>query len=75
VTVKERLVLLPCVSDAVHVTVVTPMANVLPDAGAHTTGRDPSTRSDAEALKVTTAPDGVEALAVMLAGTVSVGPV
>src|SRR5438874_4776363 len=35
VTVKLRVVELPARSSAVHVTVVTPIENVLPDAGAH----------------------------------------
>jgi hypothetical protein len=75
VTVNDPLALFPCVSVAVHPTVVVPIGNVLPDAGEQTTGRVPSTRSDADAVNVTTAPDGVVAVAVMLAGTVTEGAV
>jgi hypothetical protein len=75
VTVNDRFELFSCVSVAVHPTVVAPIGNVLPDAGAQTTGRVPSTRSLADAVNVTTAPDGVVAVAVMLAGTVSAGAV
>jgi hypothetical protein len=37
VTVKVPLAVLPCVSVAVHATVVRPRGNVLPDAGAQET--------------------------------------
>src|SRR6266571_1396767 len=45
VTLKLWLAVSPRVSLAVHVTIVCPIANVEPDAGLHTTGRLPSTRS------------------------------
>jgi hypothetical protein len=75
VTAKLAAPVLPCVSVAVHVTVVVPMANVLPDAGVHVTGSVPSTRSIADAVYATTAPLGPVAGAVMLGGTVTTGDV
>src|SRR5580658_5331419 len=71
VTAKLALDALPAASLAVHMTVVVPMAKVLPDGGLHVTGSVPSTMSVALAAKVTTAPPGPVAAAVMLAGTVS----
>ena len=56
-------------------TVVEPTANVLPDTGTHETGRVPSTRSAADAVKVTAAPVAVVAGVVMFAGTVIAGAV
>jgi len=58
VTRKLRLAALPRVSLAVHATLVDPIANVLPDEGVHVTGRGPSARSSAVAVKLTTAPAG-----------------
>jgi hypothetical protein len=75
VIVNERLALLPWLSLAAQVTVVAPIANVVPEAGAHTAGRVPSTRSEADTVKATAAPDGAVAVAVRLAGTVSAGAV
>jgi hypothetical protein len=63
-----------CASDAVHVTVVVPSANALPDAGEHAVATAPSTRSVAEAAYVTTVVDPVAVTAVV-AGTVITGAV
>src|SRR5438067_1357019 len=60
-------------SAAEQATRIVPIGNMLPEAGAHATGRTPSTRSAADGLKLTTAPDGVVAVAEMSAGSVSVG--
>src|SRR5437762_13043142 len=62
-------------SVAVHVTVVGPSGKVDPLAGAQVTGRGPSTRSVAVAVKLNTAPVVLVASAVALAGTVTTGPV
>ena len=48
VTGNELLPVFPWLSVAVHVTVVVPSWNVLPDAGAHVGVRLPSTRSTAD---------------------------
>ena len=74
-TVKLADAVLPCRSVDEHVTVVEPTANVLPDTGTHETGRVPSTRSAADAVKVTAAPVAVVAGVVMFAGTVIAGAV
>jgi hypothetical protein len=66
---------LPALSVAEHVTLVEPTGNVEPEAGVQVTGTEPSTRSEAEALKVTLAPLGPVALTVMSAGTVTTGGV
>jgi len=67
---------LPDVSVAEHVTVLIPSANVLPEAGVHVAGKDPSTMSEAVAAEyVTTAPDGDVATVMILAGVVTVGGV
>jgi len=49
VTVNEPVAVLPCASLVEQDTVVTAIANVLPEAGAQMTGRVPSTRSVEEA--------------------------
>jgi hypothetical protein len=75
VTVNDPVAVLPCASAAEHDTVVVLIANVLPDGGPHVTGRVPSTTSDADAVYETTAPDGLVAVALIGAGTVSAGGV
>jgi hypothetical protein len=75
VTIKEACELLLCASVAAQVTVVAPMGNVAPDAGVQLTGSDPSTRSIAVAVYVTTAPLALVAAVVILAGTVITGGV
>src|SRR5438876_6950655 len=56
VTVSVAVPPLPCPSVAVHVTIVAPTANIEPDAGAQSGATAPSTRSDADAVNVATAP-------------------
>jgi hypothetical protein len=73
VTVNEALAEFPESSVAVQVTVVGPIGNRLPEGGAQTTVGLASTRSDADAENVTTAPPGAVAGAVMFPGTVTVG--
>ena len=60
---------------AEQATSVTPIGNVDPEAGAQATGLGPSTRSTADAAKVTTAPAGPVASPPAAAGTVSAGTV
>ena len=67
--------MLPAASVAEQLTVVVVIANVEPEAGVHVTGTGPSTLSVAVTVKVTTAPDGLVASAVMLEGTVITGGV
>src|SRR5215216_1246180 len=45
VTVNDAVEVLPALSVAVHVTVVVPIGNRLPEAGVHSTGTIPSTSS------------------------------
>ncbi len=66
---------MPAASVALQVTVVTPTPKVLPEAGTQSATRLPSTRSRAEALKVTMAPEGPVAGVVMSPGTVTTGSV
>src|SRR5258706_611163 len=69
-TVNVAVALLLCASVAVQVTVVTPIGNRAPEAGAHVTGTVPSTRSVAVGLAyVAVAPAPLVALFVMFAGT------
>jgi hypothetical protein len=50
VTTNDPLVECPFESVALQVTVVAPIANTAPDAGAHAIGRAPSTGSEADAV-------------------------
>jgi hypothetical protein len=75
VTAKDALAVLPCASVALHVTVAVPIANVLPDGGAHVGASAPSTLSVALAVKLTGVPLGLVASTVMSAGTVTTGGV
>jgi hypothetical protein len=75
VMVKLPEAVLPAASVAEQLTVVVPGANVLPEAGEQLTATEPSTRSEADAEYVTTAPEIPVAAVVMLAGRVSVGGV
>ena len=62
--------LLPALSTAVQVTVVTPSLNVEPLGGVHVTGTDPSTTSIAVGgVYVTVAPAALVALALIFEGT------
>jgi hypothetical protein len=64
---------LPAASLAVQLTVVVPTGKVLPEAGVHVTVGCASTVSVAVGVKVTTAPEALEAYALMSVGTVKVG--
>jgi hypothetical protein len=75
VTVNEAAPLLPFASVAVQFTVVGPSGNVDPLAGVQLTGREPSTASLADAVKVNAAPVALVASTVAFAGTVTTGPV
>jgi len=72
---NEAEPVLPALSLTEHDTVVEPNANVEPDEGLQVGANGPSTRSEAEAAYVTTAPLGPVASAVMSAGTVITGGV
>ena len=75
VTLNEALPVLPDESIAVQVTVVEPSTKVLPEGGEQLGEMLPSMLSLADALKVTAAPPGPAASAVIGAGTVTVGGV
>src|SRR3954452_14829111 len=75
VTLKLAEAELPWRSAVEQATAVVPSANTLPDAGTHETGRVPSTRSAAEAVKLTTAPGALVARVVTCGGTVNAGAV
>src|SRR4030067_25434 len=62
-------------SVASQLTVVSPIAKVVPETGAQVGVNEPSTTSDAEAVKVTTAPEGPVASTVVSGGTITVGAV
>src|SRR5262249_61306183 len=69
VTLKVAVDLLPALSSAVHVTVVSPSGKVEPDSGLHLTGTEPSTSSLAVGgLLGTIPPAGVPALVVVVGG-------
>ena len=72
---KVELEVLPAESDAEQVTVVVPIAKVKPEAGEQVVVSAPSTISEAEAVKVTSAPVEPVASFVMFAGTVIIGEV
>src|SRR5438093_8402199 len=67
-TVKVQSPVLPWASVEEQVTVVVPMANVLPLAGEQVTGSPPSTMSLAVAVKLAAAPEAPVASTVILAG-------
>ena len=69
---NDPVAVLPAVSDAMQVTVVTPIGNPEPEPGVHTTGRAPSTASTAEAVNVTTVLGPLEGCT-MGAGSVRTG--
>ena len=75
VTLKEAEPVRPALSVTEQETVVEPNANIEPDEGVQVGVKEPSTRSDAEAVNVTTAPLGPVASTVMSAGTVTTGAV
>ena len=73
VTVKLPFAVLLWESVDEQLTVVVPIGNTEPEAGKQVTGREPSTRSFAEAVKLTGAPEAFTALTVMLDGNVNTG--
>src|SRR5258708_11324425 len=75
VTRKAPVALLPCASVAEQPTEVWPSGNVERETGVQTTLTEPSTRSNAVAVYVTTAPGGPVASAVMSDGSVRDGGV
>lgn len=75
VTENEPESVFPCASVAVHVTFVAPKPNVLPDDGVQVGEIDPSTMSDADAEKLTTAPARLVASTVTPPGTLTTGGV
>ncbi len=75
VTWKLAVPVFPCESVAEQVTVVVPNAKVEPEAGEQIGTMAPSTLSVAVAVKLTGAPDGPVASAVISAGTITVGAV
>ena len=75
VTLNDADATLPALSAAEQITVVAPDGNVEPEVGVHATGTEPSTRSVAEAVNVTTAPLGLVACTVTSDGIDRVGGV
>lgn len=76
VTLNVAVAVFALESVALHVTVVVPIANLDPEAGPQDGERfDPSTTSEADTEKVTTAPDASLARVTMSAGSVSSGAV
>src|SRR5262245_63786960 len=75
VTSNEALPWLPLPSVAVQVTEVVPRENVSPEEGEHEGLSGPEIASFADAEKLTAAPDGPVASAVIGEGTVTVGSV
>src|SRR5215207_1484908 len=71
-TTKLDVATLPAASVAVHVTVVLPSANVLPEGGVHVTTTLPSTASTAGIVYVTTPPVALVAIVVSGTGGVSI---
>jgi hypothetical protein len=74
VTLNDADALLPVLSVAEQVTAVVPNGKVEPEAGVQIIGIEPSTRSEAEAEKVTTAP-ALEACTVISDGMFNFGGV
>jgi hypothetical protein len=72
---KLRLAMLPASSVARQVTVVWPMENRLPERGEQATSGEGSMLSVALTLKVTTSPNRLVAVRVIVLGTVIVGAV
>ena len=75
VTLKLPVVVLDELSVALQFTAVVPSAKVDPEAGKQLTDRVPSTASEAVGVKLTAAPEGPVASAVVLSGSASTGPV
>src|SRR5205823_290985 len=75
VTVNDAAPLFPFVSVAVQLTVVAPSGKVDPLARVQVTGRDPSTTSVADAVKLNVVPVALVASTDAFVGTVTTGPV
>jgi hypothetical protein len=75
VTLNDPDAELPALSFAEQETVVVPTGNMEPEAEVQVTGTEPSTRSEAEAENLTTAPLALAAWTVTLDGSVNVGGV
>ena len=75
VTTNAAVPALPAVSVALQLTVVVPIPNVDPEAGAHVAVGDPSTASVEPALNVTGAPDADVASTMTSVGTDTTGGV
>src|SRR5207302_943478 len=75
ITLNDAVRVFPCVSLAVHATVVAPSGNVDPQPGVHATATLPSTASTAEAVYVNTAPVAPVASTLAFGGTVMTGGV
>jgi hypothetical protein len=73
VTRNDAVPVLPAESVAEQVTVVVPTGNVEPEAGVQTGVIEPSTKSVAVAVNVTTVPEELGAATVMSAGTLTEG--
>jgi hypothetical protein len=73
VTVKLAVPEFPAASIAEQLTVVVPIAKVVPDAGTQFGVNDPETLSDALAEKLTLVPEAESASTLMFDGTVTVG--
>ena len=74
VTRNAALLVWPLESLAEQLTVLVPNPKLVPELGAQLTATGPSTRSKAEAEKLTGAPAGPVASAVIFAGRVMIGP-
>src|ERR1051326_6955468 len=75
VTLNEPWPVLPCESVELHETTCVPSEKTEPDGGVQVTEVLRSTRSVAVTVKLTVAPAGLVASAVMSAGTLTVGGV
>jgi hypothetical protein len=75
VTLKLPIAVFSALSVAAQPTVVVPMGKVLPEAGVQSGSIAPSTKSVADAVYVTTAPEALVASVLMSAGKVSTGGV
>ena len=73
VTVKVSVAVFPSASDAVHVTIVSPIAKFEPDATPQVGPVVTATLSDAVTENVAAVPAALEVVTVMVDGTVMVG--
>ena len=75
VKVKVSVAVFPSASDAVQVTIVTPIGNVEPEAGSQVRSLAAGLMKVAVTSNVTAVPDGLVEVVDMLDGTVMVGGV